>query len=134
MHRATAADRTTAGFTLIEVLVALAIVAISLSSIGPLIATTVRGTRTIEANLARLEIARAIATALPDRDRLVPGDISGEIARHRWHVNVSPFASANVTQQQQASWTPQIVVITVRSPVGAPMQISTVRLLKRAGR
>ena len=132
MPRTTAAKRRKAGFTLIEVLVALAIVAISLSSIGTLIATTVRGTRTIEGNLARLEIARAIATALPDRDQLAPGDISGELARHRWHIRVSAFAAGNGTTQQ-TPWVPQAVVITVQSPAGAPIQISTVRLRRRAG-
>jgi general secretion pathway protein I len=133
LPRATAAKRRKAGFTLIEVLVALAIVAISLSSIGTLIATTVRGTRTIEGNVARLEIARAIATALPDRDQLAPGDISGEIAHHRWHVRVSPFVAGIGAPQQQTPWVPQAVVITVHSPAGAPMQISTIRLHRRAG-
>ena len=132
MPRTTAAKRRKAGFTLIEVLVALAIVAISLSSIATLIATTVRGTRTIEGNVARLEVARAIVTALPDRDQLAPGDISGELGHHRWHIRVSPFA-AGTGPTQQTLWVPQAVVITVQSPAGAPMQISTIRLHRRAG-
>ena len=56
----------TAGFTIIEVLVALAVVAISLSSIGMLMATTVRGTaRSIERQLTELETTRGILAALP---------------------------------------------------------------------
>jgi len=130
---ATAARRATAGFTLIEVVVALAIIAVSLTSIGALIATTARGTRAIEGRLTRLEIARAIATALPDRDQLLPGDLSGEIAGHRWHVNISPFVSANVDPRQRTLWMPQTVVVTVRSPGGAPVEIATVRLHRRTG-
>ena len=37
-----------AGFTLIEVLVALAVLAVALAAIGSLMATTVRGTRSID--------------------------------------------------------------------------------------
>ena len=40
--------RAVAGFTLIEVLVALSVVAVALAAIGSLIATTVRGTRSID--------------------------------------------------------------------------------------
>ena len=129
MSHATKADCSTAGFTLIEVLVALAIIAISLSSIGGLIATTVRGTRTIEDRLIRLETARAIATALPDRKQLAPGQMSGELAGHPWRIEVSPLANAN--PQARMPWIPQMVVVTVQSPAGAPVQIHTARLQRR---
>ena len=81
MSRSRAAEE---GFTLIEALVALAIVAASLASIGALIATTARGTRSIEQRLLRLEAARVALTALPDRDQLAPGGVSGELDGHRW--------------------------------------------------
>jgi len=48
-----------AGFTLIEALVALAIVAVALTSIGSLVATSARGAASIEARLTRLEAARS---------------------------------------------------------------------------
>lgn len=133
MLRSTAAKHTAAGFTLIEVLVALAIVAVSLSSIGALIATTVRGTRSLEERWTRLEIARAIATALPDREQLVPASLSGELAGHRWRIDVSPFNANNPTRPSAAPWVPQTVVVAVRSPAGSTMQISTVRLHRRTG-
>jgi general secretion pathway protein I len=58
----------TAGFMLVEVLVALAVVAVALAAIGSLIATTVRGARSLDTHLMLAETARMIATALPDRD------------------------------------------------------------------
>ena len=60
-----------AGFTLIEVLVALAVVAVSLSAIGSLIAVTVRGARSIGGHLALVETARGDhdRTAGPRRSR-----------------------------------------------------------------
>jgi general secretion pathway protein I len=126
------ANCTTAGFTLIEALVALAIVAASLSSIGALIATTVRGARSIERHVTQLETARAITTALPDRDQLVPGNFSGETAAHRWRVDVSPFDATSLNVQKP-TWEPQAVVVTIQSPSGGVLQINTVRLHRRAG-
>lgn len=134
MSRSTRSKRrAVAGFTLIEVLVALSVVAVSLASIGALIATTVRGTRSLDQRLTRVETARAIATALPDRDQLNPGNFSGETAGHRWRVDVLPFIAANVDPRQPTPWVPQTIVLRVQSPAGPIMQINTVRLRRREG-
>jgi general secretion pathway protein I len=123
-----------AGFTIIEVLIALAIVAISLSSIGMLIATTVRGTRSIERQVAELETLRSILAALPDRDQLAMGSFAGERADHRWRIDVLPFAAGDLDAQGATSWVPQSVVVTVQSPGGGAIEVDTVRLRRRTGR
>lgn len=133
MSPSTKADHGTAGFTLIEAVIALAIVAISLASIGALIATGVRGTHSIDARLNELETARSIATALPVREQLVPGSLSGEIGGHRWRVDVSPFVATGFQMQPTAPWVPQAVAVTVQSPSGEVFQMNTVRLRRRAG-
>jgi general secretion pathway protein I len=119
------------GFTLIEALVALAIVAASLASIGALIATTARGARSIEQRLFRLEAARAAMTALPDRDQLAPGSVSGELDGHRWRFEVAPLNDARFAPRED--WLPQTVIITVASPSGGILEIPTVRLHRRSG-
>jgi general secretion pathway protein I len=118
---------------MIEALVAVSIVAIALSSIGALIATTVRGTRSIEAHLSRLEVARIVITALPERDQLVDGNLSGATSGHDWSINVARHVSTSDLVQPRTSWVPQNVIVTVQSPAGAPMQIHTVRLRRNAG-
>ena len=117
-----------AGFTLIEAVVALSIVAVALASIGSLIATSAHGARSIEARLTRLETARSIMGALPARDQLVPGTLSGVLANHRWRVDVLPFASQNLNPQSAAQWVPQTMIVTIQAPTGAAMKIETVRL------
>jgi general secretion pathway protein I len=124
-----ASRRTERGFTLIEVVVALAIVAVALSAIGSLIAVTVRGARSLPARLSLTETARAIVTGLPDRNQLAPGDIVGEIAGHRWHVDVLPFLG-NVVDAG-SPWTPQTVVVRVQSPSGRIVQVNTVRIRRK---
>lgn len=133
MSRSIQLDQGTAGFTLIEALVALAIVAISLSSIGMLIATTVRGTRTIDHQLNAVETTRGILAALPDRDQLAFGTMSGERADHHWRIDVSPFDAASAVPSQATKWVPLSVVVTVRSPGGGTLRIETIRLRPGAG-
>ena len=57
------------GFTLIEALVALALVTIMLTAIGRLIATTTTGTRTLEGHVALVETARLVLTAARQLNR-----------------------------------------------------------------
>ena len=120
------------GFTLIEVLVALSVVAISLAAIGSLIAVTTRGARAVGLHLTLVETARAIVTGLPDRDQLELGNFAGESAGHRWRVDVLPFNADFVDPQQPGVWTPQTVVVRVQSPSGKVLQVSTVRLRRKA--
>ena len=131
MFRTTASrKRAAAGFTLIEVLVALAVVSISLAAIGSLIAVTTRGARAIGLHLTLVETARMIATGLPDRNQLLPGNFSGEAAGHRWRVDVLPFY-ADFVDPRKTDWIPQTVVVRVQSPTGPILQVNTVKLRRR---
>ena len=121
----------TGGFTLIEVLVALAVIAILLASIGSLIAGSVRGARSLDQHFALVEVARAIETGLPNRDELKVGRLSGEVSGHRWTVDVLPFIANNVDPRLPTPWVPQALVISVRSPQGPLLQVNTVRLRRR---
>jgi general secretion pathway protein I len=132
-RRRAAARSAARGFTLIEVLVALSVVAVALTAIGSLIATTVRGTRSLDTNLMLVETTRAITTALPDRDNFKPGNFSGEMAGHLWRVDVLPFMFTNVDPRLPTPWVPLTVVVRVQSPNGPALQYNTVRLRHREG-
>ena len=120
--------RNEAGFTLIEALVALAVVAVSITAIGSVVATNIRGTGALAQRLALVETTRAILTDLPDRGQLVSGSLRGEYANHRWQVDVLPFAADFIDPRRPGPWVPEAVVVNVRSTSGRVLRIDTVRL------
>jgi len=127
------ATRSLRGFTLIEVVVALALVAISLAAIGAVATTSARGTRSLEQHLALIETTRMVAATLPKDDQAPLDGLSGEILGHRWRIGVAPFVGSGITQIADSPWIPQTVVVRVRSPSGAVYGFETVRLQRRPG-
>jgi hypothetical protein len=116
---------------LIEALVALAIVATTLSSIGALIATTVRATHAIQSRLDRAAATRMVLAALPERDQIAPGTLTGEIDGHRWRLDISALPNSNIAPPERSLWIPQAVLLTIQSRTAGAITISTVRLKRR---
>ncbi len=123
---------TSAGFTLIEALVALAVAAVSLAAIGLLVAGNIRGSGRIEQHLGLVETLRAVETGLPDRTSLSAGTLSDELHGQAWSVDSAPFPG-DFINPRAAQWTPQTIVIKVQSPSGAMLQLETIRLGRRTG-
>jgi general secretion pathway protein I len=120
-----------AGFTIIEVLVAIAVVAISLTAIGALTGTTTRGVRSIEQHVALVETARTVVASLPSPSQLSLGEVVGEIYGSRWRMGVSPFFGDAAALQPDSPWTPAIVSIRVQSPSGGSLNLETIRLQRK---
>jgi len=119
------------GFTLIEALVALAIIAAVLSSIGAVIGTTVQGTRTIDQRLALIGAAETLLAALPARNLLKPGRQSGELAGHRWRIDVAPLNVAVQEDAPTSRFVPLAVTMRMQAPGGPAIQVTTVRLVPK---
>ena len=129
MSRRSCSDGTR-GFTLIEALVALAIIAAVLSSIGAVIGVTVKGTRAIDQRLALTGAAETVFAALPDRNALKPGSQSGELAGHRWRIDVAPMNAATA-ELPQSRFVPVAVNMRMQAPGGPAIQVTTVRLVPK---
>jgi general secretion pathway protein I len=113
-----------AGFTLVEALVALAIVAVALASIGGLVATVSRGTRSVSQRVSLAAAAESLLTELPARKLLVAGRQSGQKDGNRWSVDITPIALGAT-----GPWMPLLVVLDLRAPTGLAMKFTTVRLV-----
>jgi general secretion pathway protein I len=124
-------DHRDAGFTIIEVLIALAIVAVSIVAIGSLMATNVRGVKSLEQHVALMQTARTVMTAgLPPRADLHPGTSSGQIDDYRWTVEVTPLGGDWAVPDADIPWAPELVRVRIKSPTGAVSDIRTVRLMQ----
>ena len=125
-------DRRDAGFTIIEVLIALAIVAVSIVAIGSLMATNVRGVMSLEQHVALMQTARTVMTAgLPPRADLQPGVSSGKTDDYRWSVEVTPLGGDWTVPNADVPWIPELVRVRVKSPSGAVSDVRTVRLMPK---
>ena len=121
-----------AGFTIIEVLVALTLVAVVIVSIGSLMATNMRGVRSFEQHVTLAQVVRTVmTTSIPPRAELRPGTSSGRIDGYRWTVDVSPLGGEWAADGADVMWMPELVRIRVTSPTGAMSDIRTVRLMQR---
>ena len=125
-------DRAIAGFTLIETLVALAVVAVSLVAIGALMGSTARGSRQLEQHVALVQAAyNALWLAFPSR--LAPDEPtqSGESMAHTWRAEAAPFPIDIGVPSGEVAWTPRKVTLRVQSRSGAAIELETVRLFRR---
>jgi general secretion pathway protein I len=119
------------GFTLIEALVALAIIAAVLSSIGAVIGVTVKGTRSIDQRLALTGAAETVLAALPARNALKPGRQSGELAGHCWRLDVTPLNVA-APEGLAGRFVPLAVNMRMQAAGGPAISVTTVRLVPKA--
>lgn len=126
------AERSDAGFTLIEALVAVAVIAVTLASIGALVGGTSRGTRQIEQRVALVQAANSLLwDTLPARAGPVAGGLDGEALGHRWREKVVPAAVGFGPGASDTAWIPLSVELSVEAPSGAQVQVQTVRLVRK---
>ena len=115
------------GFTLIEALVALAVLAAGLAAIGELGFQSVAAARRAETRFFLASAARKAFAALPV-GRVDGGSIEGEIDGAAWRLRSSPFAFDLGGAPAAAVWTPTAIRLVVASPSGGKITIDTVRL------
>ena len=119
-----------AGFTLIETLVALAIIAFVLGTIGSAIAVSTKGTRSIDEHLALAGTAETLLADLPARGLLKPGRQSGELAGSRWRVDIAPMNVVGGNPETDR-FVPLAVNLRLQRADGAAIQVTTVKLVPR---
>jgi general secretion pathway protein I len=109
------ADQRQAGFTLLEVIVALVIATLALVGLFSGAATGLRSSQVSADYQSALSRARSHLAALGDGSALVPGTQTGDDGGgFRWQVRVAPLASVPFAGQQTASGrAPQMVLLGV---------------------
>jgi len=131
--------RGTAGFTLIEVLVAIALLAVVLGAIGAVVGNTVKSIRSVDRRLPLLETAQSLIASLPAREALQPGTQSGASGEYRWRID-AVLLNRNVPDSPtlrpmaagaapKVNWVPLAITVRVQGSEGPPVRLDTVRLI-----
>jgi general secretion pathway protein I len=123
--------RGSAGFTLIEVLIAIAVLAVVLGAVGAVVGNTVRTIRSVDRRLPLLETAQSLIASLPTRDALQPGTQTGTSGEFRWRID-AVLLNRNVPDDaKEAKWMPLAITVRVQGGEGPPLRLDTVRLIPR---
>ena len=121
------------GFTIIEVLIALAVVAVSIVAIASVMSTNARGVQSLGQHVVLMQAARRVMTAeIPPRAEFRPGALTGQLDDHRWQIDIRPLGGGWDVPDAKVAWLPQLVKIRVQSSSGVAFDLQTIRLAKRA--
>jgi len=127
------ADQSRAGFTLIEVLVALAVVSVSITAIGAVVSRNAASVRKLEQHVTLVTDMRlALATALADRGRLQPGISDQRSGSGAVVLQIRPLGGDWNEPAGQSGWIPEAVTLRVKTGSGAIADVQTVRLARGA--
>jgi len=115
-----------AGFTLLEVIVALAVMAAVVAAIGSLASANRRATRVGVERVELAQVARRLLNELGDRANMAAGDLAGEGQGYAWRIAFQPLAVAS--DGAPSRWAPYRVLLRVRAAGGTQIDVETVRL------
>ena len=121
-------NRKRAGFTLLEALVALALVLIFVAVLGPYLFHARRIMANAEGRVAAQVLLRSLIDAPFDRSRLANVSRDGETGGLRWRLVTEPMAELVPSREPQ--WTAFRVTARVSSGGGQVIAAETVRLAK----
>jgi len=131
-------ERHSAGYTLIEVLVAFLILALALAVLMRIFAGGVRNVAVASDYARAVLIAESRLAEAGIDGTLLPGDISGiEEDRYTWTRSVEPYVLDSGTAQAQpkvAAWYVTVSVAWPHETGRRSIDLSTVRLLENRGR
>ena len=127
MGREDRSDRQ-AGFTLLEALVALALVLAFASAIGPHLSQARRIMANAGGRVAAQVLLRSLLNAPFDRSSLARASREGETSGLRWRIDTEPVAAART--RDRANWSAFRVVASVTWAPGQIIMAETIRLGK----
>jgi prepilin-type N-terminal cleavage/methylation domain-containing protein len=117
-----------AGFTLLEALVALALLLVFASAIGPHLSQARRIIANSEGRVAAQVLLRSLLNAPFDRSSMAPASHEGDTNGLHWRIDTEPAAA--VPAQIRSNWSAFHVVATVTWAPGQVIMAETIRLGK----
>jgi len=128
--RSSRAEDSRAGFTLIEALVALALLLAFAAALGPHLFHSRRIMVDAESRLAAQVLLRTLLDAPFDRASLARAAREGEVGKLRWRIVTEPVATAAAASRERPAWPAFRVAVTVGWGPDQSVTAETVRLGK----
>jgi len=121
------------GFTLIEILVALAILAVILAVFAQVLSGSVLSSRRIDAETQALLVAHSTMERIGRDLPLQPGATNGKLAGGgRWSLRISPATVAGRPPANLTGVTTYLIVLTVTKPPFSPITLTSLRIVPLA--
>ncbi len=117
-----------AGFTLLEVLVAMVMLAVGLSALYPSFGTAVRTIDSAEGHLVARQLALSILDERMASRTFGPGTLSGRDGDYRWSLAVAPADEALSPASGMGHWALYRLVLTVTWPPQRRYQVETLHI------
>lgn len=124
-------DGAEGGFSLVEVLAALAILGLALGTLYPVFRTALGLAGRADDHLAGIELAQSLLDQQTAERRAMPGASRGKQGRHSWTVTVEPADGPSVPAAgapARGTWRLQRIVVTVTWPPQGQAQLETLHL------
>ena len=115
-----------AGFTLLETLVALAICGLVIGTLAPMFAMNARRVRSVDDRLAVIGAGHRLLETLPSREQMTEGVRNGMMDGVRWRLEATALPLNSEVDQAQP-WIPYKLVIEL-SANDFTRRIETIRL------
>jgi general secretion pathway protein I len=122
-------ERGKAGFTLLEALIAITVLALSLSALLSLYSTGLRGVAAIDGNMRARLLAQSVMAEMSHERASRPGKVQGRSDQFTWTLTVAPYDEPE-RGQQRSPWTLHHLVVTVSWPHGRQIELQTLRMLR----
>jgi general secretion pathway protein I len=128
LGRRRVARRAVGGFTLLEALIAIVILALSLSALMQSHSTGVRGLGVLDDHLQARLLAQSVMAEWGGDRTLKPGTIEGSYGKFAWTISVAPLDDAPRPGVRAGPWTLHRLTLVVSWPRGRQIEIETVRM------
>lgn len=119
------------GFTLIEALAAIVILALALTTLLSAFRTGLHGADAVDDHLRARLLAQSLLAEWTQYRTLQPGRFHGSADRFTWTVSIAPFDDGTSASRQQSDvWKLHKLTVAVAWPPARQIEIDTLRLLQ----
>ena len=119
------------GFTLIEALAAIVILALSFTTLLSAFRTGLQGADAVDDHLRARLLAQSLLAEWTQHRNLQPGQFHGRADRFAWTISIAPFDDGAARSRQQSDrWGLYKLTVAVAWPPRRQIEIDTLRLLQ----